>query len=138
MITTKRLKNVIITDTFFIDLIRIVFGFFLFYKGVSFVIDTSPLHDALHNYLHDSDTIAIHYISFAHITGGILIIIGLLTKWSILAQLPFLLGGVLLNIFVEFDFVNFALAFLACIVCVLYFIYGSGKYSADEYLKFNL
>jgi putative oxidoreductase len=40
----------------------------------------------------------VHYIASAHFLGGILIVFGLLTRWAILAQLPILIGAVLINL----------------------------------------
>jgi uncharacterized membrane protein YphA (DoxX/SURF4 family) len=76
-----------------------------------------------------------HYIAFAHIVGGILLIFGLLTRWLIIAQLPILMGAILLNIFGEFNALNFMVAIVAFGVSVFFVFYGSGKHSADYYFK---
>lgn len=76
-----------------------------------------------------------HYIASAHIMGGIMIVFGLLTRWALIAQLPILLGAVLINFIGEMNAINLMVATITLALSVFYTIYGSGKHSADYYFK---
>ena len=76
-----------------------------------------------------------HYIASAHIMGGIMIVLGLLTRWALIAQLPILFGAVLINFIGDMNAVNLLIATVALALSVFYTIYGSGKHSEDYYFK---
>ena len=77
----------------------------------------------------------IHYVAPAHFLGGILIAFGLLTRWAIIAQIPILIGAIVINFIGEMDSNNLLLAIITLLVCGFFLIYGSGRRSADYYLK---
>lgn len=119
-----------------IDLVRIILGVFLFMKGVEFITNIQYLVDLI----SPIDNIGggmflIHYITPAHMIGGIMIAFGLLTRWAILAQLPILLGAVVVNFMGEMQSQNLTLAILTLAVCIFFLFYGGGKNSADYYFK---
>ena len=119
-----------------IDLVRIALGVFLFMKGVEFITNIQYLVDLI----SPIDKIGggmflIHYIAPAHMIGGIMIVFGLLTRWAIIAQLPILMGAVVVNFMGEMQSQNLILAILTLAVCIFFLFYGSGKNSADYYFK---
>ncbi len=119
-----------------LDLIRIGFGMFLVYKGFHFMGNTQILIDLVKPIQsYAGSMIAIHYVTPAHIIGGLLIIFGLLTRWATLAQLPLLLGAVIINFAGEMNTTNLILSSVALILCIFFTLYGSGKNSVDYYLK---
>ena len=83
-------------------------------------------------------TVLGHAIPMAHISGGILLIIGLLTRLAALVQIPILCGAVM---FVHLEGGAFMLnqgfefAALVLFLLILIFIYGSGPWSLDQYLE---
>ena len=77
----------------------------------------------------------IHYIAPAHFVGGILIAFGLLTRWAIVAQLPILIGAVVINFVGDFSSNNLVLAIVALALSLFFLVYGSGKHSVDKYLR---
>ena len=79
--------------------------------------------------------LAIHYVTPAHVIGGLLIIFGLLTRWATLVQLPLIIGAVIINFAGEMDTTNLILSLVALILCIFFTVYGSGKNSVDYYLK---
>ena len=79
--------------------------------------------------------IVIHYVAPAHLIGGVLIAFGLLTRWSVTAQLPLLIGAVLINFLGEMNPANLVIASVILLLCVFFMFYGSGKHSVDYYLK---
>ena len=108
-------------------------------KGVSFIGNT----ELIINMLRDSSveflsiTIA-HYVIIAHITGGILITIGLITRIAVLFQIPILLGAIFfVNIVKGFFAINSDLPFsvLVLMLLIFFFIYGSGPWSVDNYIQ---
>ena len=79
----------------------------------------------------------IHYVASAHMVGGIMIVFGLLTRWSIWVQLPILIGAVMINFLGQMNVQNFIMATITLLVCIFFLFYGSGKHSADYYFKMN-
>ncbi len=139
MITVKKLNKWANAHTYLtLDLARIALGVFLFFKGVNFITNIQYLVDLI----SPIDQIGggmflVHYIAPAHMIGGIMIAFGLLTRWAIIAQLPILLGAVLVNFMGEMQSQNLLLAIAILMVCVFFLFYGSGKNSADYYFKMN-
>ena len=122
-----------------LDLIRIGLGLFLFYKGVVFISDISVLESLLININLDwSSFIFAHYIAFAHLVGGLLIALGLVTRAAILFQLPILLGAVLF-VHPEADTsslnTTWWISGVTLLLLVVFLIYGSGQWSIDNYMR---
>jgi uncharacterized membrane protein YphA (DoxX/SURF4 family) len=77
-----------------------------------------------------------HYVIFAHILGGPLIIAGLFTRFVCLLQLPVLLGAV---IFVNYpkgflsigSYLELWVSLLVLVALVVFMIFGAGRYSLD-------
>jgi uncharacterized membrane protein YphA (DoxX/SURF4 family) len=93
----------------------------------------SNLIEPLKNYV--GEIILLHYIVPAHLIGGVLIIIGLLTRWAISAQIPILIGALFVNILGDMSILNLVIIMSIIFVSLFFLIYGSGKNSVDYYLK---
>jgi uncharacterized membrane protein YphA (DoxX/SURF4 family) len=122
-----------------IDVLRILLGLILFYKGIYFISHTQDIVVMLANTRFDFLGITIaHYVVAAHIMGGLLIMVGLLTRIAILFQIPILLGAV---IFVNLPkgILSFnsetELSILVLFLLVFFLFEGSGPLSIDEYIK---
>ncbi|GAA4773016.1 MULTISPECIES: DoxX family protein [Flavobacterium] len=137
METVKSLNKWANAHTYYsLDILRIIVGVFLFWKGVSFLTNTeyyNQLSEPIKNL--GGGMLIVHYVVAAHMMGGIMIIVGLLTRWAIAAQLPILLGAFLVNFIGEMNVGNMILSFLLFVICVFFLFYGSGKHSADYYFK---
>lgn len=123
-------------STFWFDALRVLLGIFLIYKGAYFISNSRDFEDLIapvSNFM--GGMLTFHYIASAHIMGGIMIIFGLLTRWALIAQLPILLGAVLINFIGEMNAMNLLIATVTLAVSVFYTVYGSGKHSADYYFK---
>ena len=119
-----------------IDLLRIALGIFLFIKGINFMADSEMLMNIFKPMQNMAGGMLIsHYVAPAHFLGGILIAFGLLTRWAIIAQIPILIGAIVINFVGEMDSNNLLLAIITLLVCGFFLIYGSGRRSADYYLK---
>jgi uncharacterized membrane protein YphA (DoxX/SURF4 family) len=119
-----------------LDSLRIALGIFFIYKGAYFITNSRDFEDLIapaSNFM--GGMLTFHYIAAAHIMGGVMIIFGLLTRWAIMAQLPILLGAILINIIGEMHVSNFILALLIFAISLFYAFYGGGKHSADYYFK---
>ena len=119
-----------------LDLLRIALGVFLFIKGINFMSDSAMLM-TLFKPLESmaGGMLVIHYVAPAHFIGGTLIAFGLLTRWAILAQIPILIGAIAINFVGDMIVNNLILAVITLLVSVFFLFYGSGKHSADYYLK---
>ncbi len=135
--TVKDLNKWANAHTYYpLDLVRVALGVVLFIKGVEFMTNyeqmtlmTKPFQGV------PGSMMMLQYIVPAHFVGGFLIVIGLLTRWAIIAQLPILIGAILTNFLGEMNTLNLILATLVFLVSIFFMIYGSGKHSADYYLK---
>lgn len=123
-----------------LDILRILLGVILLWRGVVFISDTSALQQMIdHSRFAEVSFWLAHYVAFAHLVGGMLIIAGLLTRMAALFQLPVLIGAVFfvnLNSGI-FNSSSAELWFSVLILFLLLFftIEGSGPWSVDEYMK---
>lgn len=122
-----------------IDVLRFLLGLILLYKGFYFISNTQAIVIMLQNTSLELWGITIaHYVVAAHIMGGLLIAIGLLTRVAVLFQIPVLLGAV---IFVNLPkgLLSFhsetELSVLVLFLLVFFLIEGSGPLSVDEFIK---
>ena len=79
------------------DFVRIALGIFLVYKGVDFLNNMSDLVTLMANQSNFGSftyILAGHYVVFAHILGGVLLVFGVLTRFACIIQIPILLGAV--------------------------------------------
>ena len=119
-----------------LDLLRIALGVFLFIKGISFMSDSQILLDLFKPVQNlTSGMLMVHYVAPVHIIGGILIAFGLLTRWVVIAQLPVLIGAILIKFIGDMNTSNLLLATATFLICVFFLFYGSGKRSLDYYFK---
>jgi putative oxidoreductase len=81
-----------------LDIIRIVLGLFLIWKGIDFLRNMSALISIMENKVAFGSFAFIligHFVAFAHILGGGLIAAGIYTRLACLVQIPILLVAVL-------------------------------------------
>lgn len=135
--TIKTLNKWANAHTYYpLDLLRVAFGVFLFIKGINFMGNTAQLLEVVKPLQSvTGEMIALHYVAPAHFIGGILIAFGLLTRWACIANLPILIGAVVINFAGDMVPNNLILSIVALLLCVFFMLYGSGKHSVDKYLK---
>jgi len=131
----KKLINNI-DKTLAYDLIRIYIGVGLFLKGVQFV--TTPV--ALSTLMEGSQLqvlplLVIHYISLAHLTGGFMLTIGILTRVAAIIQIPILVGATFL-INIRYGILSteqqFEFSALVLFLLVMFALFGPGPLSIDK------
>ena len=123
-------------------LLRISLGFILFWKGISFIHDSSELEKMVHSTgigLFDTNlqTIAL-IISYANLLGGFLIAVGLRTRVVAIIQIPIVIGAIIfVNIKAGMSLSNgeLILSIIVLLLLILFIIAGSGVISADEYFR---
>ncbi len=123
-----------------IDTLRVLTGLFLILKGVQFVTQTRYLEDILGSAGTSlgASFILIHYVTMSHLFGGVLVAFGLLTRLSLLIQLPILIGAVAVNFMGNMNIDNMVQASIIVLLAIFFIIYGSGKHSVDYSLKMNV
>jgi putative oxidoreductase len=126
-----------------LDVIRIVLGILIFFKGIAIVSNTIVLQDLLleNNVFGFSGmmaSVAIHIVGFVHLVGGILITLGLLTRFAVVIQIPILLCAVFfVNLSRGFSMLNSELwlSVIVLLLLVLFWVIGSGPFSVDHQMK---
>ena len=117
------------------DIVRIVLGIFLCYKGVDFLLNMSKLINLMSNRTSFGSfafILAGQYVVFAHILGGIFLILGLFTRFACLIQIPILLGAV---IFINSNrnmlqpYSELILSILVLLLLIYFLIIGNGPWS---------
>jgi putative oxidoreductase len=123
---------------FVTDALRVLFGALLLYKGYFFLEETEYLESILAGFSGKGTFfILVHYVALAHICGGLFIIIGLLTRWCALVQLPILAGAVAINFMGPMNVSNLVQALAGLALCCFFIYYGSGRHSVDHGLRLH-
>ncbi|HEV2479095.1 MAG TPA: DoxX family membrane protein [Puia sp.] len=124
-----------------LDILRIVLGLFLMNKGIVFLKDSGYLRDIILekeaiNQPPGVVSAIVFYVSYIHVLGGGLMVLGLHTRvWAIL-QFPVVFGAVfLVNIIRPFVFAELWLSIIVLSLLLLFIIIGSGPISLDHLLK---
>jgi uncharacterized membrane protein YphA (DoxX/SURF4 family) len=120
------------------DILRIALGLFLCFKGIEFANNMSSLMNLMTNWVPFGGFMLIivaHYILFAHLLGGFLLVLGLLTRFACLIQIPILLGAIIFvhptssDMFGQFS--QLSLSVLVLLLLIYFLITGSGPWSLD-------
>ncbi|MEO6980157.1 MAG: DoxX family membrane protein [Mucilaginibacter sp.] len=123
----------------FIDIVRIALGGFLLLKGIAFMNNTEYLKGLIEN--QDAVNISagvlmalVYYVTFAHMVGGILIGLGILTRFGCIIQIPILIGAIFLSGIFQ-DAINYMVwpSVAALAALVMFLVLGSGPLSLDRY-----
>src|SRR5580704_13766779 len=121
-----------------LDIIRILLGIFLCYKGIDFLMNMGNMLSLITNRMSFGSFTSMlmsNYISFAHLLGGILLILGVLTRFACLINIPILLGAVFfVNTTLYQPFPEVLLSILVLLLLTLFLIVGNGKV---QLLKFK-
>lgn len=121
------------------DGLRVLFGGFLIFKGALFMQHAGYLPLILTivsgrgNY-----TFLVHFITLAHLCGGALIVLGLVTRFVSLVNLFILAGAVTVNFIGAMHLFSLVEATIAFFICAFFVFYGSGKHSVDKALRLHV
>lgn len=119
--------------------VRVALGLCLFIKGISFMINSTVLDQLLQNsnLAAYNDAISI-FVTWAHLLGGVLIIVGLLTRWAVAIQIPILLGALVFITSQQGIFASgglFPLTVVIFLLLVFFLVEGGGPISLDHFFK---
>ena len=120
------------------ELLRFYLGLGLFFKGIHFMLNPQDLVFFLtQGQLNVLESFISHYVISAHLVGGLLIFIGLLTRLGALIQIPILIGALGLVHSKESLFTtsqNIEFSALVLFLLILFSIIGSGNMSVDHHI----
>lgn len=117
--------------------LRIFVGGALLIRGILFITDPHKLTQ-----LAGSEQYfwMYSYIAIVHLVGGLLLMIGLFTRFAALIQIPILLGAVLL-VHLSQGFLasgqSLELSLMVLFILCIFFLFGSGELSFDKKKKEN-
>ncbi|RXK62324.1 DoxX family protein [Lacibacter luteus] len=139
--TLQQLENWSITHhPKWLVVLRIALGFSLLLKGISFISNDATLQNILQQSIFSSQNWLVTLIPWAHLLGGILIIVGLFTRWAVLLQIPILAGAFLL-VLSQKSFMGsqseLGLSLMILVLLFVFFIEGGGPISLDDYFRRN-
>ena len=122
-----------------LDFLRILLGMILILKGYIFASHSNVITNLLmENHLQYIIFIAAQYVILLHIAGGILIALGILTRFSAIMNLPILIYAVF--------FINFPksllpfntelfLSIAVLLLLIIFAVMGDGKFSTDHFIS---
>ncbi|MCB0283379.1 MAG: DoxX family protein [Calditrichae bacterium] len=119
------------------EFLRIYLGIILFIKGVHFVANSNFLISTLMDagQFDFANTLISHLVGIAHITGGAMMALGLITRVGALIQIPVLTGALIFvsipkGIFTQGQ--HFEFTALVLFLLLLVSIFGGGELSMDK------
>lgn len=124
-----------------LDIIRMMLGVLLIIKGYTFMSNAAYLRDLIleNKSLSQSPdviTAILYYVTYVHLVGGTLILLGLFTRLSSIFQIPILLGAIFfINDTLAFVNSELWLSILTLGLVVLFTVLGSGPLSLDRFLS---
>ncbi len=133
-------KNTSLRQPKWLTVFRIILGLILFWKGISFIHDSTVLEEmvqrtGIHMFGRNAEMIAF-IVPYLNLLCGLFIAVGLFTRWASIIQLPILIVAVIfVNVKsgMSFDNYELVLSVIVLILLVVFTIKGSGVISADEY-----
>jgi uncharacterized membrane protein YphA (DoxX/SURF4 family) len=123
-----------------LDILRIILGIFLLFKGIVFfnnagylrylIIDSGAIKGS-----PGAISAIIYYVTYMHVLGGGLIVLGLYTRLWALLQLPIVFAAVFfVNITAPYVNSELWLSILVLALLCVFVIFGSGPLSLDRLL----
>jgi uncharacterized membrane protein YphA (DoxX/SURF4 family) len=118
-----------------VDLIRILLGGFLMYKAIAFLIYMGRMTDLMDGTM-DFGLFALtllgHYVVFAHLLGGLALILGMFVRAAAIVQIPILLAAVFVvnaNTNMAQPYMEVVSSVIVLVLLVYFMIVGNGPLS---------
>jgi putative oxidoreductase len=125
-------------------ILRVILGLILAIRGIYFLTTIEPLFYLIKgsrlSELNMNMPLAL-FVCWVHILGGTFIILGFLTRISVWAQIPIILGAIIfinLNDNLSLTYPDLLLSIFVLILLILFAFAGGGKISMDNYAKGHL
>jgi putative oxidoreductase len=121
----------------FLDIFRMVLGVFITYKGLHFITHMHELENTTSGInVWFAGAVLSHYVIFAHILAGPLIVAGLFTRIACALQIPILIGAVFLvnypkGLFSVGNHMELEISLIVLVGLVVFVVFGAGKFSID-------
>lgn len=119
-----------------LDLVRIYLGLGLLTRGIVFLADPSSYTALLPGGAESpfATFALVHYVGLSHLAGGLLLMVGMLTRLAALVQIPVLAGAAfLVHLPATGPFGQaFALAGFVLALLVVFAVWGGGPWSLDQ------
>lgn len=121
----------------FLDIFRMILGVFITYKGLHFITHMNELENTTAGInVWFAGAFISHYVIFAHILAGPLIVAGLFTRIACALQLPILIGAVFLvnypkGLFSVGNHMELEISLIVLVGLFVFMIFGAGRFSID-------
>ena len=129
---------------FLFVILRVALGLILTIRGLYYLTTIQPLFYLIKgsrlSRLNMNMPLAL-FVCWVHILGGTFIILGFLTRISVWAQIPIILGAIFfinLNNGIPHSFPELLLSVFVLMLLILFAFAGGGKFSMDQYAKKHL
>lgn len=120
------------------DVVRVFVGVAIFMKGLFFIMNMDVLLKIMdQGHMNFSQEIMARYIGLAHLAGGVLLVIGMLTRLAAAVQIPVLLGAIFMVHMREGFFSSSSdleYVVLLLIIHIVLAVVGGGPLSVDAML----
>ncbi len=120
-----------------LDIIRIALGVFLCFKGADCLMNMSNLLGPIAtrwSFGSFSMMLMSNYIAFAQILGGILLVLGVLTRFACVINIPILLGAVFFINTSLYRPYEMLLSVIVLLLLICFLVVGNGRLA---FLKFR-
>jgi putative oxidoreductase len=121
--------------------LRVALGFCLFAKGIVFMSNSILLERLIAGSpISGGDSWLPILVTWANLLGGFFLVVGLMTRWIALLELPILAGAI---IFINTQRAGFAaeselgLAVIVFLLLLFFLVEGGGPLSLDAYFQKN-
>jgi len=114
--------------------IRIFVGIALMIRGILLIRDPQAIIEIARN---ENLHVFISYVTIGHLIGGVLLIFGIYSRLGALIQIPILFSAVfIVNLHngLMHGSESFELSALVLFLLLIYFVWGSGAISIDNYI----
>ena len=122
-------------------MLRVALGMILAFRGIYFLTSIQPLFNLIKesrlSELNMNMPLAL-LICWVHLLGGTFIILGFLTRISVWAQIPIILGAIIfinLNNSISHTYPDLLLSVFVLMLLILFALGGGGKTSMDNYIR---
>lgn len=118
-----------------VDVIRVVLGALLLWRGIDFIVHLSGLAVSIEGFRIGMDGVVIaHLVILAHLGGGVLLLVGLVTRAAAALQLPILVGALIFVDFAQGYFADLSMAYTIFVLAmaIVATVFGSGRFSVDH------
>jgi uncharacterized membrane protein YphA (DoxX/SURF4 family) len=119
-------------------IVRVALGIILLAKGIFFISHADQLSEIIFNSrFKGMVTFLVAFVTFSHLFCGAFVVLGLLTRWVVILQIPILVAAVIFNASNGVGAVGseFWLSLIVLVLLIFFLIEGGGPYSMDNYLK---